>query len=144
MNDNSQKGSIGTAISEATRKLIEEKKEEIYSDGFDNGASYQRDRDLEAAVMAFLELKIDDSDIYSLLERYFHVKQITDARTIIQNTKIDKQIQAVHKCLKLQGMENHEIIAFISDFKVREQLETNLSLCELAPEKVIAKLKKNR
>lgn len=105
-------------------------------------ADRQRERDIKAALMGFIELKANDSTMFQLLQRYFHVESISEATIYIQNAKVTAQIKALRELLTKQGMGLNEFRQYSLNIKLEEKLRSNPKLLDMTAEKLKAYLDK--
>lgn len=117
--------------------------DDLFNEGFDEGRDTQRKRDVESAIMAFLELKVKDQDIYKLLSKYFDIDSISEASGRLFSAKKSRQIKALRKyCCKF-GMTSREFREYAIDHNLEEKLADDERLLDMQPEKLKAIIDKD-
>ena len=61
---------VKNMVYDTARQVIDKHDNKVYKDG----QQAQRDRDIDCAIRAFIELRQNDATIYELLEKYFGVE----------------------------------------------------------------------
>lgn len=126
-------------------ELIEAKKNNdnsFYNEGYEHGCEFQKERDLKAVVLAFLELKVSTEKIYILLNNYFGIESIPDAARIIISAKISHQIIALRQYCSQDGMSDTQFREYAKQHKLEARLSSDEKLLELKPEKLKSLLDK--
>ncbi|MBR5637343.1 MAG: hypothetical protein IKW81_10490 [Pseudobutyrivibrio sp.] len=130
-------------VAEAFYQAKENHEDEIRSEENDIATRRQRNRDLKAAVEAFLDLKATDAQIMNLLSKYFAVDSIDEASTLITNIKITRQIKVLRDYYKEQNiMNSREFFKYAQNNKLEELLFSEQKLLYLSPEKLKKELDK--
>lgn len=110
--------------------------DDLYYEGYKNGRAKQKDCDVKAAIMAFLELKVKDHDIYKLLSEYFGIDSISEASEYLLSAKKTRQIQALKKHCLNQGMSIRDFRSYSKEHNLEERLIEDERLLEVSPEKL--------
>lgn len=96
----------------------------------------QRKTDIYKAVCAFVELKQSDAVIYELLNEYFSIEDISEAREYISRARIHKQIKNLRVYCTGHGMTTFEFRKYAEAHALEEKLKSTPTLLELSPEKL--------
>lgn len=120
------------AVAEAKQRH----EDDLYYEGYNNGRAKQKERDVKAAIMAFLELKVKDHDIYKLLSEYFGIDSISEASDRLFLAKKSKLIRALRKHCMSQGMSVRDFRSYITEHNLEERLAKDERLLETSPEKL--------
>ena len=126
----------GNWLADTTRNAIEDAKNDLYNEGYDKGQAAQRKRDVNAAILAFLELKVKDHEIYKLLSDYFDIDSISEASDRLFSAKMKRQIQALRKYCESQGMSSTDFRSYAKEHNLEERLAEDKRLLEMSPEKL--------
>lgn len=108
----------------------------------DRAKEHQRDNDIFKAACAFVELKQSDSSIYGLLNDYFGVEDISEAREYVKKARIHTQIVNLRVYCTENGMTNSEFRQYATDHSLEAKLKVTSKLLEMSPEKLKAYLDK--
>lgn len=98
----------------------------------------QKRADINKAVCAFVELKQSDSVIYGLLNDYFGVADISEAREYVKKARIHTQIVNLRIYCTENGMTNSEFRQYAIDHALEANLKATSKLLEMSPEKLKA------
>jgi hypothetical protein len=120
------------AVAEAKQRH----EDDFFNEGYDNGRADQREFDVEAAIMAFLELKVKDHEIYKLLSEYFCIDSISEASERLLSAKKTRQIRALKKHCLNQGMSIRDFRSYSKEHNLEERLIEDERLLEMSPEKL--------
>lgn len=102
----------------------------------------QKRADINKAVCAFVELKQSDSAIYGLLNEYFDVEDISEAREYVKKARVHTQIVNLRVYCTENGMTNSEFRQYATDHALEANLKATSKLLEMSPEKLKAYLDK--
>lgn len=117
--------------------------DDLFNEGYDIGRTSQRKRDVEAAVMAFLDLKVKELDIYNILSKYFGVDSISEASEFLKTAKKVKCYDAFCEyCKRNIGMTRKEYLEYVDGHNLEEQVDNDERLLDMSPEKLKAYLDK--
>ena len=98
----------------------------------------QKEEDVCCAIAAFLELKASETEIMRLLSKFYGVDSIAEATELITEVKVDNQVNALKDYLNELGMSRIEVMNYLRDHRVREQLHTDSKLQNMAIDKLKA------
>lgn len=96
----------------------------------------QKDKDIYAATCAFAELKQDDGTIYGLLNDYFGVDDISEAREYVKKARVRMQVVNLRVYCTEKGMTNSEFRQYAIDHALETNLKSTPRLLEMSPEKL--------
>ena len=108
----------------------------IYDQGYEEGKAYQRDRDIRAAIKSFLDLKVQDQEIYRLLSEYFRVDSIKEVSDYLKDVKVSRQIISLRKLCEAGGMDSSEFREYAASHNLEARLQADESLLEISPDKL--------
>lgn len=111
---------------------------DIYNEGYDAGLAFQKKLDVRSAVMAFLELKVKDQDIYRLLSEHFGIDSIAEATELLKNVKISRQIIAPRKHCEKIGISDDDFYWYSRSHNLEERLAEDEKLLNMQPDKLKA------
>lgn len=117
--------------------------DELYNEGYNEGRATQRERDVEAAIMAFLKLKVKDQDIYKLLSSYFGIDSIAEVSDRLFSAKKTRQIRLLKDYCHKQGMSLRDFRSYSIEHNLEERLVDDERLLEMSPEKLKSILDKD-
>ena len=98
----------------------------------------QKEEDVCCAIAAFFELKASETEIMRLLSKFYGVDSIAEATELITEVKVDNQVNALKDYLNELGMSRIEVMNYLRDHRVREQLHTESKLESMAIDKLKA------
>lgn len=126
----------GNIASEAWHGAVNDYSADIRNQTWKEATSYQKKMDVQAAVRAFVELKVKDQEIYQLLSKYFGVDSISEVNEYLFHAKKPRQIKALRQLCERQGMQMEQFRTYAKQHKLEERLKENPKLLELTPEKL--------
>ena len=100
----------------------------------------QRESDILAAIMGFVDLKASDMTILELLQKYFGIDSISEGKQYIIDARI------YYQCSKLKdylGLSGPDWLRYKNEYAVLSKLKNNPKLLEMPVEKLITKIEKN-
>lgn len=103
----------------------------------------QRTSDIKAAVLSFIDLKVDEATMYRLLQKHFKVDSISEATEYIHAAKFSSQIIRLREYQEKNGMTAGAFRQYAKDHRLEEQLKANPKLLDMSPEKLKAYIEKN-
>ena len=86
----------------------------------------QKENDVCCAIAAFLEMKTQENEMMRLLSKFYGVDSIAEAMELITTVKVTNQNNALIDYLGKLGMSRVEIASYLSEHRVRTQLQTEL------------------
>ena len=98
----------------------------------------QREEDVCCAIAAFLELKAPETEIMRLLSKFYGVDSIAEATELITTVKVNNQANSLRDYLTDLGMSRIEVVNYLKEHRVREQLHTDSKLQNMAIDKLKA------
>ena len=98
----------------------------------------QKEEDVCCAIAAFFELKASETEIMRLLSKFYGVDSIAEANELITTVKVNNQVSALRDYLNELGMSRIEVMNYLRDHRVREQLHTDSKLQNMAIDKLKA------
>lgn len=116
---------------------------DLYNEGYDDGISFQKERDVKAAIKAFLELKVKEHDIYKLLSDYFEIDSISEASDLLLSVKKTRQIVLLREYCQKQGMSSSDFCAYSKEHCLEKRLADDERLLDMQPEKLKAIIDKD-
>lgn len=108
----------------------------LYDEGYNEGRNKQKEKDVIAAVEAFLELKIKEQEIYRLLSDYFDVDSVSEVTALLKAAKKRRQIKALKSYCESKGMTFQEFREYAREHRLSEKLDADESLLEIKPDKL--------
>lgn len=117
--------------------------DDLYYEGYNNGRAKQKKLDVEVAIMAFLELKVKEHDIYNLLHDYFDIDSISEAKDRMFSAKKTRQIRSLKDYCCKQGMSLCDFRAYSKEHNLEERLADDERLLDMQPEKLKAIIDKD-
>ena len=98
----------------------------------------QKEEDVCCTIAAFLELKTSETEIMRLLSKFYGVDSIAEANELITTVKVNNQVRALRDYLNDLGMSRVEVVNYLKEHRVREQLHTDSKLQNMAIDKLKA------
>ena len=98
----------------------------------------QKENDVCCAIAAFLEMKTPENEIMRLLSKFYGVDSIAEAMELITTVKVTNQNNALIDYLGELGMSSVEIASYLSEHRVRTQLQTDSKLQNMTIDKLKA------
>ena len=98
----------------------------------------QKENDVCCAIAAFLEMKTPENEIMRLLSKFYGVDSIAEAMELITTVKVTNQKNALIDYLGELGMSRVEIASYLSEHRVRTQLQTDSKLQNMTIDKLKA------
>ena len=98
----------------------------------------QKEEDVCCAIAAFLELKTSETEIMRLLSKFYGVDSIAEANELIATVKVNNQVRVLRDYLNDLGMSRVEVVNYLKEHRVREQLHTDSKLQNIAINKLKA------
>lgn len=98
----------------------------------------QKENDVCCAIAAFLEMKTPENEIMRLLSKFYGVDSIAEAMELITTVKVTNQNNALIDYLGELGMSRVEIASYLSEHRVRTQLQTDSKLQNMTIDKLKA------
>lgn len=98
----------------------------------------QKENDVCCAIAAFLEMKTPESEMMRLLSKFYGVDSIAEAMELITTVKVTNQNNALIDYLGELGMSRVEIASYLSEHRVRTQLQTDSKLQNMTIDKLKA------
>ena len=98
----------------------------------------QKENDVCCAIAAFLEMKTPENEIMRLLSKFYGVDSIAEAMELITTVKVTNQNNALIDYLGERGMSRVEIASYLSEHRVRTQLQTDSKLQNMTIDKLKA------
>ena len=129
-------------VGDAYQTARDQHEGEIYNQGFEDGIAFQRERDIRAAIKAFLDLKVHDQEIYRLLSDFFRVDSIKEVSEYLKDAKKSRQIIALRKYCEAGGMSLSEFREYAESHNLEERLQADESLLEISPDKLKKQIEK--
>ena len=96
----------------------------------------QKNRDIELAVKAFLELKQSDVEIYRLLEKYYKIDSISEAEVLIKKVKVSSQIIKLREYMETKGMPSSEFRTYAKEHNLEVKLHENPKMLDMTAGKL--------
>ena len=103
-----------------TREILIQVDEDRTQDRIEYETTSQKQRDILAATKAFIELKADDKQLYSLLNRYFRVNSISEAEEYINKAKAHWQIVKLREYCINHGMAEKDFRPYCEQHQVEK------------------------
>lgn len=125
-----QKGSV--FLSDCFRDAMDQHYEEEIA----LAVARQKEKDVCYTIAAFLELKVDESEIMRLLSKFYGVDSIAEATELITTVKVNNQVCALRDYLDELGMSRMEVVNYLKEHRVRAQLHTDSKLQNMAIDKL--------
>ena len=98
----------------------------------------QKENDVCCAIAAFLEMKTPEKEMMRLLSKFYGVDSIAEAMELITTVKVTNQNNALIDYLGKLGMSRVEIASYLSEHRVRTQLQTDSKLQNMTIDKLKA------
>lgn len=98
----------------------------------------QKEEDVCCAIAAFLELKASETEIMRLLSKFYGVDSIAEANELITTVKVNNQANSLRDYLNDLGMSRIEVVNYLKEHRVREQLHTDSKLQNMTIDKLKA------
>lgn len=98
----------------------------------------QKENDVCCAIAAFLEMKTPENEMMRLLSKFYGVDSIAEAMELITTVKVTNQNNALIDYLGKLGMSRVEIASYLSEHRVRTQLQTDSKLQNMTIDKLKA------
>lgn len=98
----------------------------------------QKENDVCCAIAAFLEMKAPENEMMRLLSKFYGVDSIAEAMELITTVKVTNQNNALIDYLGKLGMSRVEIASYLSEHRVRTQLQTDSKLQNMTIDKLKA------
>ena len=98
----------------------------------------QKENDVCCAIAAFLEMKTPENEMMRLLSKFYGVDSIAEAMELITTVKVTNQNNALIDYLGERGMSRVEIASYLSEHRVRTQLQTDSKLQNMTIDKLKA------
>ena len=100
--------------------------------------AHQKEKDVCCAIAAFLEMKTPENEIMRLLSKFYGVDSIAEAMALVTTVKVTNQNNALKDYLSELGMSRVEIASYLSEHRVRTQLQTDSKLQNMTIDKLKA------
>lgn len=98
----------------------------------------QKENDVCCAIAAFLEMETPENEMMRLLSKFYGVDSIAEAMELITTVKVTNQNNALIDYLGELGMSRVEIASYLSEHRVRTQLQTDSKLQNMTIDKLKA------
>lgn len=98
----------------------------------------QKEEDACCTIAAFLELKVSETEIMRLLSKFYGVDSIAKATELITTVKVNNQANSLRDYLNDLGMSRIEVVNYLKEHRVREQLHTDSKLQNMTIDKLKA------
>lgn len=98
----------------------------------------QKENDVCCAIAAFLEMKTSENEIMRLLSKFYGVDSIAEAMELITTVKVTNQNNALMDYLGELGMSRVETASYLSEHRVKTQLQTDSKLQNMTIDKLKA------
>lgn len=103
----------------------------------------QKATDIKAAILSFIDLKVDEATMYRLLQKHFKVDSISEVTEYIHAAKLTSQIIHLREYQENSGMTAGVFRQYAKDHQLEEKLKANPKLLDMPPEKLKVYIEKN-
>ena len=127
---------LGMGLLNEIKELRNQHDQDIYDEGFEKGRKFA----IQSSISALIELGIPEIKIYHILKEYHGINTISEAESIIYRAKVDYKKYAVEEYLIKEGYDFRERTAILRRIDLKRAFESDPSLLDLSPEKIVRKL----
>lgn len=125
----------GIILEDRANEYIEQRSQEEV----ENARAMQREEDILAAIMGFIDLKASDMDILGLLQKHYGIDSISKGKKYIADVRIIRQCNKLKTYLGISGAA---WIRYRNEYAVVDRLKSDQKLLELPVEKLKARIEK--
>ena len=118
----------GVVLKDSVIDYIEEQCREVAY-----AKSMQRENDIIAAIMGFIDLKASDMNILELLQKHYGIDSISEGKKYIVDAR------SFYQCNKLKaylGINGATWVRYKNEHKLLDKLKSNPKLLEMSVEKL--------
>ena len=120
------------------RDCVRDAIDQHYEEEIALAVARQKENDVCCAIAAFLEMKTPENEIMRLLSKYYGVDSIAEAMELITTVKVTNQNNALMDYLGELGKSRVEIASYLSEHRVKTQLQTDSKLQNMTIDKLKA------
>ena len=138
---------LGDIVSEVRSRIIEERQyreDEIAYQAGDEASQRERYKMIHSAILAFIELNASNEVIYNLLDKYFGVDTIREAKELTRDARINSQVAKIKEYKRSQGLTVYELREYAHETDLYNRLENEEKLLTLPVDKLVSILEKGK